>query len=282
MEPIGNIGVENAYEVFAPVADLRGEPNKYGSLESQALIGERVTVTAYDAKWNGWARARTERYRNENYIRIDALGDAGRVPRTYRVAVPTAILCRRPRFKEAAVEQLPLNGRVALDQWQDTPEGEMVRVDGRGWGFRDQFVPVDERPRDFVLEAERLLGAPYLWGGMTYAGGLDCSAVVLNACLAAGIDCERDCVPQSKTLGEAIDFDPGAPDLRRGDLPFWTGGKKGRHVGIMLNGTDLLHATIAPGIRRVVVQPLAQVIADQSRDENGPITVVRRIPGYGS
>jgi cell wall-associated NlpC family hydrolase len=84
--------------------------------------------------------------------------------------------------------------------------------------------------------AERLLHAPYLWGGKTNLG-IDCSGLVQISLAAAGIDAPRDTDLQEQALGLPLAVGTDLAGLRRGDLVFWRG-----HVGIMRDETMLLHA----------------------------------------
>ena len=95
------------------------------------------------------------------------------------------------------------------------------------------LAPRETAAADWVAEAERLLGAPYLWGGRG-STGLDCSALVQLALQAAGLECPRDSDMQAAELGRTLA--QGAA-TERGDLMFWNG-----HLGIMLDATRLLHA----------------------------------------
>jgi cell wall-associated NlpC family hydrolase len=125
-----------------------------------------------------------------------------------------------------------------------------------------QHLALLDRPAaDWVSEAERLLGAPYLWGGRTPMG-IDCSGLVQQALHGAGHPCPRDSDQQARALGRALDA--GTPP-RRGDLLFWRG-----HVGVMLDGSRLLHANIHH--MAVAVEPLAEAVARIEGNGGGPVT----------
>ncbi len=103
-----------------------------------------------------------------------------------------------------------------------------------GWIPSAHLAPLEARVSDWVASAERLVRAPYLWGGKD-SFGVDCSGLVQTALETAGIGAPRDADMQEAELGREIEFD--AKGLARGDLLFWE-----RHVGIMANATQLLHA----------------------------------------
>ncbi len=121
---------------------------------------------------------------------------------------------------------------------------------------------------DFVDQALRFLGAPYLWGGRS-AAGLDCSALIQLALAATEVAAPRDSDMQAALLGDALEA--GAP-ARRGDLVFWRG-----HVGVMADAATLLHANAHH--MAVASEPFAaaeQRILDAG---GGPVTGRRRLPG---
>jgi cell wall-associated NlpC family hydrolase len=125
-------------------------------------------------------------------------------------------------------------------------------------------APCSQPAADWVAEAERFLGAPYLWGGASFLG-LDCSALIQVARHAAGRDCPRDSDMQSG-LGEPV----AQADLRRGDLVFWTG-----HVGVMLDAGTFLHANAHH--MAVAREPLAEAVARIAETSTGAPTGFRRL-----
>ena len=118
---------------------------------------------------------------------------------------------------------------------------------------------------DFVSQAERFLGVPYLWGGRS-ARGLDCSALVQLALMATGVAAPRDSDMQA-LLGTEV---PADAPRRRGDLYFWTG-----HVGMLRDPDTLLHAN---GFHMAVAaEPLAPTIARIEAAGDGPVVARRRL-----
>jgi cell wall-associated NlpC family hydrolase len=110
-----------------------------------------------------------------------------------------------------------------------------------GEGSADSISP--ETTEAIIAQAEKLLGVPYLWGGMS-AKGVDCSGMVRIAHIMNGILLPRNASQQVK-CGERVDL----KDLERGDLVFFgtpaTDEKpmKITHVGIYLGGNKIIHSS---------------------------------------
>ena len=100
-----------------------------------------------------------------------------------------------------------------------------------------------ETTEAIIAQAEKLLGVPYLWGGMS-AKGVDCSGLVRISHIMNGILLPRNASQQVK-CGERVELD----NLARGDLVFFgtpaTAEKPMRitHVGIYLGGNKIIHSS---------------------------------------
>lgn len=101
---------------------------------------------------------------------------------------------------------------------------------------------------NILTEASTYLGTPYRYGGMT-RNGIDCSAFVLSVFgAAAGLTLPRVAASQSQE-GEAIDKE----NLQKGDLIFFSHGKRISHVGIVESVTEegevkFIHAATSKGV----------------------------------
>ena len=101
---------------------------------------------------------------------------------------------------------------------------------------------------NILTEAQTYLGTPYRYGGMT-RNGIDCSAFVLSVFgAAAGLTLPRVAASQSQE-GEAIDKE----NLQKGDLIFFSHGKRISHVGIVESVTEegevkFIHAATSKGV----------------------------------
>jgi cell wall-associated NlpC family hydrolase len=129
--------------------------------------------------------------------------------------------------------------------------------------------PVEEKAKDFVRLAERLVGTPYLWGGRSGLG-IDCSALVQISMQGAGMPCPRDTDMQEAEIGEPL-TDLKLEKLERGDLIFWRG-----HVGIMQSAEWMIHASGHQ--MEVVVEPIRRAV-ERIAETHGEISVIKRIAG---
>jgi len=247
-------------QVGAPSLPLRREPRFDATLDTEALLGE--TVTLYDES-EGWAWVQLARDGYVGYMPSAGLS-AGVVPPTHRISVLRTYVYPRPDGKIPPLALLSLNARIAVS----ATEGKFLALAGGGYVFAGHAAPADHAEPDFVAVAEAFLGTPYLWGGRTSIG-LDCSGLVQLAVEAAGHDAPRDADMQAAELGRALDWRPSLK-LRRGDLVFWEG-----HVGIMTGAKDFLHANAFH--MAVEVEPFAAArrrIKAAGYDVSG----VRRLP----
>lgn len=101
---------------------------------------------------------------------------------------------------------------------------------------------------NILTEAETYLGTPYRYGGMTRKG-IDCSAFVLSVFgAAAGLTLPRVAASQAQQ-GERIEKE----NLQKGDLIFFSHGKRISHVGIVEDVTEegeikFIHAATSKGV----------------------------------
>ena len=248
-------------QVGAPSLPLRREPRFDATLDTEALLGE--TVTLYD-EGEGWAWVQLTRDAYVGYMPSDGL-TRDLVAPTHRVAALRTYVFPQPDSKAPPLALLSMNALIAASG----EEGRFLALAGGGYVFARHVVPIGETAPDFVAVAESFLGAPYLWGGRTSIG-LDCSGLVQLAVEAAGLAAPRDADMQAAELGDPVAWREGA-ELRRGDLVFWEG-----HVGIMTSPTDLLHANAFH--MATEVEPFAAA-RERIKAAGYDVISVRRLPG---
>jgi|LGOV01.1.fsa_nt_gb hypothetical protein len=237
--------------VGASMINLVRNANPDTNLATQLLYGEGFTV--YDEITDmGLAWGQSERDGYVGYVPSAGLIEplAGRIE---QVSALSALVFNEPDFKSQLLGSYSLGCRVAV-------EGEENGYARLGKGIYTPLVNLAPVTGDFVSVAEKFIGSPYLWGGRSYFG-LDCSGLVQLALQAVGVDAPRDSDMQEAELGAESDG-----KLRRGDLVFWD-----RHVGIMQNGENLLHANVHH--MAVVSEPLSDVTARAACE----ITATRRL-----
>ncbi|MBK3778447.1 C40 family peptidase [Azospirillum sp. YIM DDC1] len=252
----------------APQAVLLEQPRHGVPQTSEMLFGETCTPLDRDGDWVkvenhtdghvGWLPPGTE--------------TSTPVAPTHRVSGRVANLHPAPTHKAVPVAALSFGSLVTVTEQADAQcPGGWVRLDNGLWTFGKQLEPVAVPLNRVPVEtALRFLETPYVWGGRS-AFGIDCSGLVQVALRAAGITTHHSSGMQRNDdrLGPMLSQDGFGPDgqgidYRRGDIVFFPG-----HVGIMLDGATLLHATVFT--MSVVTEPLADVAA---RAEG--ITGVRR------
>jgi cell wall-associated NlpC family hydrolase len=250
--------------VIAPQALVRRAPSPDAPLDTEALMGERVTV--YEATDEGWAWGQLADDGYVGWIPASALGPPGPEP-THKVVALRTLVFPGPSIKLPPLVALPFGARVAV---AGTAERFSLTADGHV--PTPHLAPLGFAESDFVAVAERFVGTPYLWGGKSSLG-LDCSGLVQVALAACGIACPRDTDLQERALGAPVAASAGFADLRRGDLVFWTG-----HVAIVRDPHTLVHANAFH--MAVAHEPIAEAIA-RIRATDGEPTSVRRLARIG-
>lgn len=234
---------------------LRASPSAEAPATSQLVRGEAFALVDKAGGW-AWGRCLHDDY--VGYLPANALGPMQ--ASTHRVVATSALVFANPDIKAPILKTLPIGARLA-----GSVQDGFLRID-EGYVHLRHVLPLDEAEGDPVAVAERLLGAPYRWGGRG-AEGIDCSGLVQRALELAGIAAPRDSDMQRDQLGEFLSEDEA---LQRGDLIFFPG-----HVGLMVDGERLIHANA--WWMATVIEPLADVIARLAPTHEKPVTACKRI-----
>ena len=244
------------YEVIDAQAPVRRAPSPDAPLDTEALLGERVTIYEFNDEGWAWGQLAADGY--VGWLPANALLKPRAAP-THKVTALRTLAFPGNSIKAPPVAAPPLGSRLSVLRQQDR-----FAVANIGFLPAGHLAPLDHAEADFVAVAERFLGTPYLWGGKTNYG-LDCSALVQVALNACGVSCPRDSDMQERALGTPVD----PARLRRGDLVFWKG-----HVAIVHDEASFVHAN---GFHmQVAIEPIAEAIA-RIAAAGSPVTSTRRL-----
>ena len=234
---------------------LRVAPNDTAPATSQLLQGEGFAVLDIAGRW-AWGYCTHDHY--VGYIMADSL--AAPIVPTHVVIAREAPLFSAPDIKSPVTRTLSLGARIA-----GSPEGRFLATSDGHLHIR-HIAPIGTVSDDPVSIAERMLGAPYLWGGRG-AGGIDCSGLIQIALGLCGIACPRDSDQQREALGTEI---PADAPLRRGDIVFFPG-----HVGFMIDAARMIHANAY--WMSVTIEPLADIVERLRPDHDQPVLARKRL-----
>jgi cell wall-associated NlpC family hydrolase len=223
---------------------------------TQLLLGDRVLI---DEVVDGWTRIVAP---DQPCPHLDRRGYVGWVPSAhlaphdgidhshadaYVVNSITSTLLESPDGKPTDIAAV-LGTRLTV---AGTAKGGYlpVIVPGRAeplWATLSDLVTAPTQPptaSDVLDIAERLVGVPYVWGGVS-PYGIDCSGLVYLAHRHVGVSVPRDADDQaeaSRALGSEEEAQPG-------DLYFFARpGSAIHHVGIVRGDRQTLHASGTAG-----------------------------------
>ena len=240
--------------IVVPICDLLDRPN--GDRQRQLLYGASVDVFEDVAGWS-FVRHHSDGY--VGYVQSAALS-CNSAPTHYVTNVLTHCY-RDANFKSPDLALLPMQSQIRVHERKDP----FCRTE-LGWIPLTHLKPLAEKALDIVAEAQKFLGAPYLWGGNS-ALGIDCSGLVQVACSACGIAAPADSDLQREALGEHV-----TGDMKRGDLLFWKG-----HVALVHDAGHILHANAHA--MAVTLEPINDAIKRIENSGDGPIIAHKRLKG---
>ncbi len=219
-----------------------------GRADTQALLGDRVVVTALSGRYAEVAVP-------DQPTPLDARGYPGWVPLVQltaspppptatvaTVVAPTAWLRADSAAGGRVVEasfgtRLPVVGRLDGSVRVGLPGGRVLRVAAAAVSVTRPGAPA--LPADgsaVVRTATAFTGLPYLWAGRS-GFGFDCSGLTSLVLQVHGVRIPRDAGPQAEA-GRAV----GAGALRPGDLLFYASGGEVHHVSVYAGGGQMVHS----------------------------------------
>jgi len=212
------------------VVPLRATPNECSEQVSQILFGEVFEILEWQDKWIKLITAYDKYTGWINRLQFIMLGHMA-----YK-----QLIQHSPRLTHRAVTQawkkidnsilyLPAGSSLAFLQ------GDHCRIGNENLAIIGEIGD----STDIITTAHSFLNTPYLWGGRTHFG-IDCSGFTQAVFKLNNIKIDRD-ASQQVNQGQTISKFANA---QAGDLAFFENAE-GRitHVGIMLNGEYIIHAS---------------------------------------
>jgi len=160
------------------------------------------------------------------------------------VIMPVVELREKPEEGSGVMTRL-LSG-TAISVEEKRGDWSKVKANADGWipspslrAWADIPESIDEKRVMMVSDAMRMIGIPYLWGGVS-GNGIDCSGFARLLHRWVGAQIPRDADMQHKAAF------PIEPPFEVGDLFFFAEGESKRsitHVGISLGGWKMIHSS---------------------------------------
>ena len=267
---------------------MRQQPDYESALETQELMGTIVEIAAEKGYWReiespqpykAWAtekglvemsQQQIEEYKAAPKVLFAALyGHLYSKPSASSATICDLVggdLLRFVRKKGAWTEVMLPSGRTGWIRSEFLKKHAGFISIAKGEGNANSIS--DNKMEEIIAEAEKLLGVPYLWGGMT-AKGVDCSGLVRISYLMNGILLPRnasqqifcgDKVPMEintlfwdekarQTQEFAAEMQQRVKNLKRGDLVFFgtpasaERGQRVTHVGIYIGNNHIIHSS---------------------------------------
>ncbi len=270
---------------------LRQKPDYESPLETQELMGTVVEIVGEQGYWREIISPQPYRAWCTDQGLIEMTSEELAAYEAAPKVMYTGLyghVHMKPSLKSATLCDL-VGGDIMRPvrkkgRWTEVmlPSGKTGFVPSKELKIHDGFISIaqgegsaesvdDETMESIIAEAEKLLGAPYLWGGMS-AKGVDCSGLVRISYIMNGILLPRN-ASQQINCGDRVELS----DLKRGDLVFFgtpaaEPGKKPRitHVGIYIGDNHIIHSS-----HRVRINSLVPGEADYYENAHRLIGAVR-------
>jgi cell wall-associated NlpC family hydrolase len=212
------------------VVALRAGPDDTSEMVSQVLFGEAFNITEWGERWVKIITA------TDNYV-----GWIGRLH---------FIMLGHIAYQQLKANPPALTYGAVTQAWKISDNSNLYLPIGSSLAFlegnsckigNEKFEIIGPKGdiESFVTIAKSFLNTPYLWGGRTHFG-IDCSGFTQAVFKLIGISIKRDASMQAKQGSAVRALQQG----ELGDLAFFENTeKKITHVGILLNNSQIIHAS---------------------------------------
>jgi len=246
---------------------LRESDSERSEMGSQLLFGERVEIIELRDRWL-FVRNLSDNYTgwvDRKMIQILTVEEEIQLASTrYRcVQIPLSV-CDKTTSNEKMF--LPGGSKVPA-----SANGEFsIRENKYQIAGADICSPEKVTGNKLVQLATQYLNAPYLWGGKSIMG-IDCSGFVQIIYAMCDIQLPRDADKQVD-CGGVIDF---LSEAQAGDLAFFENAeRKITHVGLLLNSSQLIHAS---GWVKIETIDSQGIISSQSGAYTHTLRLIKRL-----
>ena len=236
------------------VCNMRDTPKYSAEMVSQAILGTPVQILRTGGEYN-WPEVRTpDGY--TGWVHKDAITpldapDFQAWQKAPKVVVTSlfALVYRDASLQSGTIGDVVAGCRLKLlDKYigyyrVQFPDGRIGFISKDDADELSKWRKgLDNSPAGILKTARRMLGFPYIWGGMS-PKGMDCSGFVRTVLFMHDIIIPRDAGPQSR---EGIRID-AVDDLQPADLIFFGRWKEDgtpsvSHVGFYMGGGRFIHS----------------------------------------
>jgi cell wall-associated NlpC family hydrolase len=226
--------------VATNITGLYERPTFSMPLSSELQYG--VPLKILDTKGNWVFVSQSDGYLG--WVYHPFISEVSPTPSTHQIITPVIELRENPESGSGVLTRLVSGTGISLEE--NRGEWSLVQVNKTGWlpssslrALSDIPENVDEKRMMMVEDAKRMIGVPYLWGGVS-GNGIDCSGFVRLLHQWVGISIPRDADMQSRAAF------PVEPPYEIGDLFFFAEGDSNRnitHVGMSLGGWKMIHSS---------------------------------------
>lgn len=215
------------------IIPLRSEPSDRAEMVTQLLFGDHYEILKSDKdnKWirikihydgyEGWIDTKQHTQISESYYKQINNSD-------YKICTDT--------FANILYQKHQIN--IVIGSILPISTNELFKMEEQ-LAFNGEAKSLSQR-RDYEFinwVSRKYLNTPYVWGGRSPLG-IDCSGFVQNVFRLSGYFLPRD-TSQQVNHGKTVTFEESQP----GDLAFFSVQDKVAHVGIILEGHSIIHAS---------------------------------------
>ncbi|MDD2963724.1 MAG: C40 family peptidase [Bacteroidales bacterium] len=216
---------------------VRKEPDDRTEMVTQFLFGELMEIFEEQGKW---ARIRNAHDGYQGWVdrkQIHLIADTEyHQLRQSSPHISAELLAPVHCINTSANIHIPMGSRLYIDNTGIMKVGNLEFL----FEGKTNHFPFKSYPQIILENAEKLLHAPYLWGGKTI-NGIDCSGFVQLVFALSGIELPRDSSQQVLYPGLSLSF---ISEAQPGDVAFFDNADGTViHTGILDGQGRIIHAS---------------------------------------